>query len=59
MTIKSTKEIISWSYGGLAARDSSDRRLWRCYDSDYSWKAVTDDFGELIAVTPCINMRSY
>lgn len=54
----SKQEMVSGSYGGMAVRQE-DRRFWTAYDSDYRWKAVTDDFGNLVSVGPHVNMRGY
>lgn len=47
------------SYGFQWIRDPDNRNVWICDDPDYRWKAVTDDFGNLIPITNYINMRGY
>ncbi len=45
-------------YGAIWYR-STDRRYWECDNSDYYWRSVVDDFGNLIPVTEYINQRGY
>ena len=51
--------MVFWDYGGLAIRTDESWPLWSCADSDYTWKAVIDDFGTLVPVTPYVNSRGY
>lgn len=52
-------EILSGSFGGMAAR-SENRAQWQCYDSDYGWIGVVDDFGVIVPLQhTVINMRGY
>lgn len=51
--------IVTAEYGFIAYPDPNDSRKWLCHDSDYSWKAVVDDFGYLTPVGPYTNIRGY
>lgn len=58
--INKTREYITWSYGGMAVRSVSDYRIWFCFDGDYEWRAVVDDFGQLQEIEGTrINIRGY
>ena len=51
-------ESVDGDYGGVAFR-CNDRRYWKCTDSDYTWWAVIDDFGNLACISGYINNRGY
>lgn len=52
-------EFLSGSYGSMAGRTPENRSVWSCSDSDYSWRAVVDDFGVLTPISSLRNMRGY
>ncbi len=46
-------------FGNHWMRDPDNRNIWICDDDSYRWKAVVDDFGNLVPITNLINMRGY
>lgn len=50
-------EYVIGYYGGLALRETGP--IWDCFDSDYSWYAVVDDYGNLVPVSSFKNIRGY
>ncbi len=54
-----TDEMVDGNYGGLAARQSPNRGVWFCTDSDYTWKGVVDDYGVIVPITEYVNQRGY
>lgn len=51
-------EHYSGWYGGLASRQCGESS-WFCCDSDYSWRGVTDDYGNIVPITSFTNDRGY
>lgn len=41
--------IWGW-YGGMARRECGFNR-WLCFDADYTWEGVTDDYGNITPVS--------
>lgn len=54
-----SSEFLDGWYGGMAQRDSINRHIWHCWDADYSWDAVVDDFGNLYPITDYVSSRDY
>ena len=57
--IRSTTEAVFGSYGAMAVRGDTHFPMWSCYDGDYHYLGVVDDFGNIVQVTPATNLRGY
>jgi len=50
--------IWGW-YGGMARRECGLGGPWLCFDADYTWDGVTDDYGSIVPISSFIRITEY